>query len=80
VEVRGGEQVTLRVRDQGPGIDEELARRLFHDRVAAGRGLGLGLFLVHATMEAMGGSVQLEQKAPVAVFALRWTRAPAEER
>jgi C4-dicarboxylate-specific signal transduction histidine kinase len=42
--------------------------------VAAGRGLGLGLFLVHATMEAMGGSVQLEQKAPVAVFALRWTR------
>ena len=74
VEVRGGEQVTLRVRDQGPGIDEDLARRLFHDRVAAGRGLGLGLFLVHATMEAMGGSVQLEQKAPVAVFALRWTR------
>ena len=76
VEVRDGEQVTLRVRDQGPGIDEDLARRLFHDRVTAGRGLGLGLFLVHATMDAMGGSVQLEQKDPAAVFALRWTRPP----
>ena len=75
VEVRDGEQVTLRVRDDGPGIPEEVVKRLFRDRVAAGRGLGLGLFLVHATMAAMGGSVQLEQRSPVAVFALRWPRA-----
>ena len=77
VEVRDGEQVTLRVRDEGPGIGDDVARRLFQDRVSAGRGLGLGLFLVQATMEAMGGSVQLEQRTPVAVFSLRWARPPA---
>jgi len=75
VEVEGGAVVTLRVRDEGPGIADELADRLFRDRVAAGRGLGLGLYLVAASMEAMGGTVQLEQRQPVAVFALRWPAA-----
>lgn len=75
VEVRDGDQVTLRVRDEGPGIGEDVAQRLFRDRVIAGRGLGLGLYLVNATMVAMGGSVQLEQKRPAAVFALRWPRS-----
>jgi hypothetical protein len=46
--------------------------------VEAGRGLGLGLFLTDAMMEAQGGSVQLEQRQPAAVFALRWLLAPAE--
>ena len=78
VEVADGEQVTLRVRDDGPGISDDVASRLFHDRVSAGRGLGLGLYLVQATMTAMGGSVQLEQRAPEAVFSLRWAR-PAEQ-
>ncbi len=76
VEVADGEQVTLRVRDDGPGIADDVARKLFHDRVTAGRGLGLGLYLVQATMSAMGGSVQLEQRAPQAVFSLRWPRPP----
>jgi signal transduction histidine kinase len=79
VDVGDGEQVTLRVRDEGPGIGDDVARRLFHDRVTAGRGLGLGLYLVNATMSAMGGSVHLEQKSPVAVFALRWPAAPSDE-
>ncbi|MBA4170456.1 MAG: PAS domain-containing sensor histidine kinase, partial [Chloroflexi bacterium] len=75
VEVTDGDHVTLRVRDDGPGIADDVADRLFRDRLAVGRGLGLGLYLVHATMAAMGGSVQLEQRRPVAVFALRWPRA-----
>jgi signal transduction histidine kinase len=79
VDVRDGEQVTLRVTDEGPGIQDDVARRLFRDRVTAGRGLGLGLYLVHATMAAMGGSVQLEQRSPVAVFALRWPRSPNQQ-
>ena len=79
VDVRDGDQVTLRVRDEGPGIGDDVAQRLFRDRVTAGRGLGLGLYLVHATMVAMGGSVQLEQRSPVAVFALRWPRSSGNE-
>jgi signal transduction histidine kinase len=75
VEVADGEQVTLRVRDEGPGIADDVAERLFHDRVAVGRGLGLGLYLVKATMTAMGGSVHLEQRRPAAVFVLRWPSA-----
>ena len=75
VEVEDGDLVTMRVRDDGPGIPDDVAGRLFRDRVAAGRGLGLGLYLVHASMQAMGGSVQLEQRRPRAVFALRWPAA-----
>jgi signal transduction histidine kinase len=75
VEVVDGELVTLRVRDEGPGISEDVAQRIFRDRVTVGRGLGLGLYLVQASMAAMGGSVQLEQRTPGAVFALRWARA-----
>jgi two-component system OmpR family sensor kinase len=79
VEVDASDLVTLRVRDEGPGIADDVARRLFVDRVAAGRGLGLGLYLVHASMNAMGGSVSLERRRPNAVFALRWPAAPASE-
>lgn len=75
VEVSGSDPVILRVIDQGPGITDEMADHLFHDRVSAGRGLGLGLYLVNAVMQAQGGSVQLEQRRPQAVFALRWRRA-----
>ena len=72
------DHVALRVRDEGPGIADDVANKLFRDRVAVGRGLGLGLYLVHAAMEAMGGSVQLERRRPAAVFTLRWpTAAPA---
>lgn len=72
VEVSGGQQVTVKVIDDGPGIDDELAERLFRDRVSAGKGLGLGLYLVRATMEAQGGTVSLVERRPRAVFALRW--------
>ena len=75
VEIEDGESVIVRVRDGGPGISDAVADRLFRDRVASGRGLGLGLYLVRAMMEAQGGSVRLEERAPEAVFALRLRRA-----
>ena len=75
IEVEDGEMVTLRVRDEGPGVSDEVASRLFRDRVTAGRGLGLGLYLVHASMQAMGGSVQLEERRPHASFVLHWPAA-----
>jgi signal transduction histidine kinase len=64
VEVRG-DRAVLRVRDTGPGIPEsELPRiwdRLFRgDRSRAERGLGLGLSLVKAIVEAHQGTVSVE--------------------
>ena len=79
IEATDEDPVVLRVRDEGPGIADEVAELLFHDRVSVGRGLGLGLYLVRATMTAMGGSVQLEERRPAAVFALRWPRGTASE-
>ncbi len=65
VEVRSdGHRAALRVRDTGPGVpDDELSRiwdRLFRgDSSRATRGLGLGLSLVKAVVEAHGGSVSV---------------------
>jgi signal transduction histidine kinase len=75
IDASSGDPVVLRVSDDGPGIADEVADRLFRDRVNVGRGLGLGLFLVHATMDAQGGSVELERRRPEAVFALRFAAA-----
>ncbi len=75
VEILTGDPVALRVIDDGPGVANEVADRLFAERLAAGRGLGLGLYLVAATMHAQGGSVELEQRRPEAIFTLRWPRA-----
>jgi signal transduction histidine kinase len=79
IEVTGGNPVTLRVVDRGPGIPDDIAGHLFRERVSSGRGLGLGLYLVNATMQAQGGSAALEQARPNAVFALRWKRARAAQ-
>jgi heavy metal sensor kinase len=61
---RDGGAATLRVRDTGPGIPpDELPRifdRLFRgDTSRAERGLGLGLSLVKAIVEAHGGTVDV---------------------
>jgi signal transduction histidine kinase len=68
VEVRGARDAAiLRVRDTGPGIPpDELPRifdRLFRgDTSRAERGLGLGLSLVKAVVEAHGGTVQVSSE------------------
>jgi signal transduction histidine kinase len=83
IEIDVRDTPSLRVRDAGPGIPDEVADVLFRDRVSSGRGLGLGLFLVSAAMQAQGGSVQLEERRPRAAFVLRWPRsaaAPAHDR
>jgi signal transduction histidine kinase len=79
VTIHDGDPVVVRVADEGPGIADTVADRLFSDRVAVGRGLGLGLYLVQAMMVAQGGSVELEQRRPAAVFALRWPQARATD-
>jgi len=64
---RSGDRAVLRVRDTGHGIaPDELPRifdRLFRgDRSRAERGLGLGLSLVKAIVEAHGGTVEVESE------------------
>jgi signal transduction histidine kinase len=57
--------VALRVRDTGAGIPEydqpRIWDRLYRgDQSRATRGLGLGLSLVRAYIEAQGGKVEVE--------------------
>jgi signal transduction histidine kinase len=63
--LRDGADVAIRVRDTGVGIPaRDLPRiwdRLYRgDRSRATRGLGLGLSLVRASVEAQGGTVSVE--------------------
>jgi signal transduction histidine kinase len=60
----GRESVAVRVRDDGPGVDTELAERVF-DAFVSGKssGTGLGLALVKRVAEEHGGSVALENRS-----------------
>jgi PAS domain S-box-containing protein len=59
---RVGATVELRVRDEGPGVADEMLPRLF-DRFASGagrKGTGLGLYIVRELARAHGGEVRYE--------------------
>lgn len=55
-------QLTIEIRDRGPGLSGEAARRAgqaFFTTKGPGRGLGIGLFLANASIERFGGEVNL---------------------
>ncbi len=57
----------LIVRDQGPGIDDELQKRVFErfERASSARnisGLGLGLYIVKQIVEGHEGSIRIESR------------------
>lgn len=57
------ERTVLEIRDHGPGLTQETARRAgaaFFTTKEDGR--GLGLFLANATLERLGGSVHLSNR------------------
>lgn len=62
---RSVNETTLRVQDEGPGLDAEQASRVF-DRFYRGRssgresGSGLGLFIVATVAKSLGGRVSVE--------------------
>jgi two-component system sensor histidine kinase TctE len=60
VRVQGGE-ASLRVRDAGPGISDELRQRLFAPFAAGdvARGSGLGLAICREIVQALGGGIAL---------------------
>jgi signal transduction histidine kinase len=72
-----GQAAILRVRDTGPGIPAAEMPRIFDrlfrgDTSRAERGLGLGLSLVKAVVEAHGGTVSVENEpGRGAVFTVR---------
>jgi len=74
---RGDNVVIIRVADTGPGISEHDLPRIFDrlyrsDQSRATRGLGLGLSLVRAYVEAQGGTVTVDSTPGAgATFTLR---------
>jgi C4-dicarboxylate-specific signal transduction histidine kinase len=58
-------QLEISVRDNGPGVNEELAGRLF-DPLATSKqdGLGLGLSISTSIVEAHGGRIWLHSRKP----------------
>lgn len=58
---REGRRLLISLRDYGPGISRELLEQIGHSPLNSdGSGLGLGLFLTHATLERIGGSITLD--------------------
>lgn len=77
------ERVCLSVTDRGIGISSEAQARVFErfERAVSGQhyaGLGLGLWIVRQTMEAMGGSIRVESViGEGSTFVISLPRAPA---
>lgn len=59
----GNAVAAIRIRDNGEGVREEIALRLFEPFVSAGKesGIGLGLALVKRIVEAHGGTVGMRR-------------------
>lgn len=59
-----GERLLLRISDDGPGIGEEVAGRIFEPFFSTkAKGSGLGLAMVREIIEAHGGRVEVESPA-----------------
>jgi signal transduction histidine kinase len=61
--------VVTEVSDEGPGVPDDLAPRIFEREVTSGAGTGLGLALARDLAASDGGRLELAQRRPV-VFAL----------
>jgi signal transduction histidine kinase len=77
----GGDTVTIRVADDGRGIPDDLAERMFlpHERGAtAGPGAGLGLAIARGIVEAHGGTICLDSVPRGSRVSVRIPVEPAE--
>jgi signal transduction histidine kinase len=61
--------VRLEVADEGPGVPDDIAGKVFERGMTSGAGTGLGLALARDLASADGGRLELAQRRP-AVFAL----------
>jgi len=75
-----GEQVQIRIEDDGPGISEANARKVFERFFTTAReagGSGLGLSIVQTLVEAHGGSIELDSRPGRTVFRVALPVTPA---
>lgn len=70
-----GGAVVVEVADQGPGVPDDLAPRIFEPEVTSGNGTGMGLALARDLVAADGGRLELAQRRPP-VFALFLSGVP----
>ena len=56
--------VVIEVSDEGPGVADDLAPRIFERDVTSGKGTGLGLALARDLVTADGGRIELSQRRP----------------
>lgn len=68
--------VVIEVGDEGQGVPDELAGRIFERGTTSGAGTGLGLALARDLAAADGGRLELAQRRP-AMFALFLAGVPA---
>ena len=77
-----GEGVVFRIADDGPGIPEEIRRRIFDPYVSSkSLGRGLGLATVRTIVEAHGGGIAVESRPGLGTtfrIFLPVSRLPAE--
>jgi signal transduction histidine kinase len=58
-----GSEVWIRIRDNGPGIDDEARERIFSPLYTSkDQGTGLGLSITRKLVDAHGGSIELESE------------------
>jgi len=79
VEIASAKDITLTVRDEGPGVAPAVVPHLFDrfyrgDDAGPARGTGLGLAIARAAMEAHGGRLEFLGSSPGAVFRLTLPR------
>lgn len=62
---RVGETARVEVADRGPGVDADLRARLFDPFVSGkSEGMGMGLSISKSIIEAHGGTIGVEDRAP----------------
>jgi signal transduction histidine kinase len=73
-----GDEITIAVQDDGPGVPQEMMARVF-EPFASGRsgGTGLGLSIVKRIVEAHGGSIRV-RNTPGAEFTISLPRRAAQ--